>query len=74
MKKVLGPWLFHIMFVLLVGCAGVPVREAVKIDLNIPVGQIEGNQFTGLRYPFKASVPSLHPDYVQEFSSRNHPQ
>jgi hypothetical protein len=41
----------------LVGCAGIPVREAVKVDLSIPVGKIEGNQFTGLRYPFKVSAP-----------------
>ncbi len=74
MKKVLSPWLIPIVFTFLVGCAGVPVREAVKVDLSIPVGKIEGNQFTGLRYPFKVSAPSLHPDCVQEFSSRNHPQ
>jgi hypothetical protein len=42
----------------LVGCAGIPVREEVKVDLNIPVGKVEENQFTGLRYPFKASAPS----------------
>ncbi len=42
---------------LLVGCAGVPVREAVKVDLSVPVGKIEGNQFVGFRYPFKVSAP-----------------
>ena len=42
----------------LVGCAGIPVREAVKVDLNAPVGKIEGNQFTGIRFPFKVSAPS----------------
>jgi hypothetical protein len=42
---------------LLVGCAGVPVREAVKVDLSVPVGKIEGNQFTGIRYPFNVSAP-----------------
>jgi hypothetical protein len=43
----------------LTGCAGIPVREEVKVDLSIPVGKIEGNQLIGLRYPFKMSVPSL---------------
>ncbi|MEW6377888.1 MAG: hypothetical protein AB1502_19120 [Thermodesulfobacteriota bacterium] len=47
-----------IVFVFWAGCAGVPVREAVKVDLNLPVGKIEGNQFTGIRYPFKISAPS----------------
>ncbi|MDI7259613.1 MAG: hypothetical protein QME90_06805 [Thermodesulfobacteriota bacterium] len=42
---------------LLAGCAGVPVREAVKVALNLPVGKIEGNQFTGIRFPFKVSAP-----------------
>ena len=40
-----------------VGCAGVPVRDAVKVDMKLPVGQIEGNQFTGTRYPFKVAAP-----------------
>jgi hypothetical protein len=41
----------------LIGCAGAPVREAVKVDLSLPVGKIEGNQFTGIRYPFNVSAP-----------------
>ena len=41
----------------LVGCAGIPVREAVKVDLKAPVGRIEGSQFTGIRYPFMVSAP-----------------
>jgi hypothetical protein len=45
------------VFSFLIGCAGVPVREAVKVDLSVPVGKIEGNQFIGIRYPFKVSVP-----------------
>ncbi len=57
---------------LLVGCAGVPVREALKEDLNIPAGKIEGNQFIGIRYPFKVSVPphwkltTEFPDFLKE--------
>lgn len=51
--------LITILFlVLLAGCAGVPVREAAKVDLNLPVGKIEGNQFSGIRFPFKVSAPS----------------
>ncbi len=44
-------------FVLLAGCMGPPVREPVKLDLTVPVGRIEGNQFVGIRYPFKVSAP-----------------
>ena len=51
-------YIISLFLVLLVGCAGVPVREAVKVDLNLPVGKIEENQFTGIRYPFKVSAPS----------------
>lgn len=46
-----------LLFTFLVGYAGIPVREEVKVDLNLPVGKIEGNQFTGIRYPFKVSAP-----------------
>ena len=47
---------FFILFlisIILVGCAGVTVHD----DLNVPPGKIEGNQFTGTRYPFKVEVP-----------------
>ncbi len=40
-----------------VGCAGIPVRDAVKVDMKVPVGKIEGNQFTGIRYPYKVTAP-----------------
>jgi hypothetical protein len=46
-----------LIFLFLSGCAGIPVREAVKVDLNVPVGKIEDNQFTGIRYPFKVTAP-----------------
>ena len=42
----------------LTGCAGTPVRDAIKVDLKVPVGNIDGNQFTGLRFPFKVSAPA----------------
>lgn len=47
---------FFILFsflMILVGCAGLSVHD----DLKIPAGEIEGDQFTGIRYPFKVSVP-----------------
>ncbi len=33
------------------------MREAVKVDMKAPVGKIEGNQFTGIRYPFNVAAP-----------------
>jgi hypothetical protein len=61
------------LIVLLVGCATTaPVRPALKEDLNVPSGKIEGNQFTGIRYPFNVSVPSHwkmtteFPDFLEE--------
>jgi len=60
------------IFLILVGCAGVPVREEVKVDLSVPVGKVEGNQFIGTRYPFKVSAPSHwkvtteFPDFLEE--------
>ena len=50
-------FVFLFIFVLS-GCAGIPVREAIKEDLSLPVGKIEGNQFAGIRFPFKVSDPS----------------
>jgi hypothetical protein len=46
-----------LVLLFLAGCAGIPVREEVKVDLKAPVGKIEGNQFTGIRYPFNVSAP-----------------
>lgn len=54
MKKTLSVVL---LFVFFAGCAWIPARKEVKVDLNLPVGNIEGNQFTGIRYPFKISAP-----------------
>jgi hypothetical protein len=61
-----------LLFFLLVGCAGVPVRPALMEDHKVPSGKIEGNQFTGIRYPFNVSVPSHwkmtpeFPDFLEE--------
>jgi len=40
------------------GCAGIPVREEVRVDPSVPVGKIEGDTFQGIRFPFKISLPS----------------
>jgi len=45
-----------LLLIFAVGCA-IPVREAVKVDMKAPVGKIEGNQFTGIRYPFNVAAP-----------------
>src|SRR3989339_201803 len=64
--------LLILSLVLILGCAGLPVREALKEDHSIPVGKIEGNQFSGIRYPFKVSAPSHwkmsteFPDFLEE--------
>ena len=51
-------FILAIALIFLAGCTGIPVRDAAKVDLNLPVGKIEGNQFTGIRFPFKISAPS----------------
>ena len=56
-KKGLGIAIIILVFLFLAGCAGIPVREAVNVDLKLPVGKIEGNQFTGIRFPFNVSAP-----------------
>ncbi len=61
-----------LLLTLLAGCAGAPVRPVLKEDLSVPSGKIEGNQFTGIRYPFNVSVPpgwqmtTQFPDFLQE--------
>jgi hypothetical protein len=61
-----------LIFLLIAGCAGIPVREEVKVDLSLPVGKIEANTFQGIRYPFKVSLPSSNwkfsveiPDFME---------
>ena len=74
MKKTEIPKMALISFLLLflVGCAGVPVRDEVKVNMKVPVGKIEGNQFTGLRYPFNVSAPqgwqvtTKYPEFMLE--------
>jgi hypothetical protein len=43
------------MLFLLTGCM-VPVRPAFHVDTSLPIGKIEGNQFTGIRYPFNVTA------------------
>jgi hypothetical protein len=59
MKARKSIWLGGLILILAfaVGCAGIPVRDAVKVDMKLPVGKIEGDQFTGIRYPFKVAAP-----------------
>jgi hypothetical protein len=64
--------LLLIVLALLIGCAGVPVREGAKVDLSLPVGKIEGSQFIGVRFPFKAAAPAHwklttdFPDFLED--------
>jgi len=60
-KKGLGIAIIILVFLFLAGCAGIPVREETKVDLKLPVGKIEGNQFTGIRFPFNVSAPPNWP-------------
>jgi len=61
-----------LIFVLLMACDKSPVREEVKVDRSLPVGKIAGNQFVGIRYPFKISAPphwkvtTEVPDFMEE--------
>jgi len=55
--KLLSYWIFLLLLLLAAGCAGVPIREAVKVDMSVSVGKMEGSQFSGIRYPFKVSAP-----------------
>jgi hypothetical protein len=63
-----GSLILIFLFATLVGCAGVSVHD----NLKIPSGTIEGNQFTGIRYPFRVLVPphwkmsTEFPDFMKE--------
>lgn len=56
-KRFWGAAAVILIFAFLAGCAGTPVRDSVKVDLKVPVGNIDGNRFTGLRFPFSVSAP-----------------
>jgi hypothetical protein len=69
MKKIL---MVIILFGILSGCAGIPVRPAMKEDIAAPAGKVEGNHFTGIRYTFNVTVPpnwkltTEFPDFLEE--------
>jgi len=69
MKKIL---MMIILMFFLFGCAGIPVRPALKEDINASPGKVEGNKFTGIRYTFNVSVPphwkitTEFPDFLEE--------
>jgi hypothetical protein len=69
MKKIL---MMIILMLFLFGCQGIPVRPALKEDINASPGKIEGNKFTGIRYTFNVSVPphwkitTEFPDFLEE--------
>jgi len=56
-RRWMGFPILALAFLFLFGCAAVPVRDAVKVDMTLPVGKIEGKEFTGIRYPFKVAAP-----------------
>jgi hypothetical protein len=56
-KKLSCILILGFLFISMAGCAGIPVREAAKVDMKAPVGKIEGNQLTGIRYPFNVAAP-----------------
>jgi hypothetical protein len=69
MKKIL---VVIILLGILSGCAGIPVRPAMKEDIAAPAGKVEGNHFTGIRYTFNVTVPpnwkltTEFPDFLEE--------
>jgi hypothetical protein len=71
-KNIFGGAAVLFLFAFLSGCAGIPVRDAVKVDTKLPIGNIEGSQFTGVRYPFKVSAPPAwkisteYPQFMEE--------
>jgi hypothetical protein len=62
---------FVLVFVSIIaaGCAGITIQHD---DLNVPPGRVEGNQFTGIRYPFKVEASqnwkmvTEFPDFLKE--------
>lgn len=58
MEKKIFISLFLVLLIF-AGCTKiVPIRDALKEDIRIPSGRIEGNKFIGIRYPFKVEAPA----------------
>jgi len=71
-KHLILSFILLVILSLLGGCAGIPVREEVRVDLSLPVGRIEGSTFIGIRYPFRVSLPPTNwkfsveiPDFME---------
>jgi hypothetical protein len=45
--------IFCLFVMLLSGCASIAIHD----NLSLPAGKVEGNQFTGIRYPFNVTAP-----------------
>ncbi len=62
--------IFSLVLLFTACAAGIPVRDEVKLDMKAPLGKIEANQFTGIRYPFNVTAPSgwkvstEHPEFM----------
>ena len=69
MKRIL---MVIILLALILGCAGIPARPALKEDISLPSGKLEGNRFAGIRYSFNVSVPphwkltTEFPDFLEK--------
>lgn len=55
-QKTAWKWVLLFCMIFSASCA-VPVRKAFEVDKSLPLGKIDGNQFTGIRFPFKVSAP-----------------
>src|SRR4030067_1995717 len=71
-KNPILSFILLVILLFLAGCAGIPVREEVRVDLSLPVGKIEGNTFEGIRFPFRVYLPSSNwkfsveiPDFME---------
>jgi hypothetical protein len=59
-----------ILLLSLLGCAGL---TGLHDNLKVPAGEITGNQFIGIRYPFRVSAPpdwkmtTDFPDFLKQF-------
>jgi hypothetical protein len=69
MKKIL---MVSVLFVFLFGCSWIPARPALQEQISVSPGKIEGNHFTGIRYPFNVTVPqhwkmtTEFPDFLED--------
>ncbi len=61
-----------VLFLPLVSACAIPVRQAYKVDMSLPIGSIQGDSFAGQRYPFKIKIPvgwqvtTQYPEFLVE--------